>query len=134
MSLTQDIFYLNKRHSSIISTFLDDIEELVNEVSCYNEDLVGFDVIMKSIIDFHNGLGEYVLYGSIGSQEWYVSLPNNLYWATKGYLANLELNQDNDMSLCEEKLLSLTVDVLKQLNNSIIIQPFNEEEQKINLN
>ena len=50
MSLTQDIFYLNKRHSSIISTFLDDIEELVNEVSCYNEDLVGFDVIMKSII------------------------------------------------------------------------------------
>ena len=117
MSLTQDIFYLNKRHSSIISTFLDDIEELVNEVSCYNEDLVGFDVIMKSIIDFHNGLGEYVLYGSIGSQEWYVSLPNNLYWATKGYLANLELNQDNDMSLCEEKLLSLTVDVLKQLND-----------------
>jgi len=134
MSLKQDIYCLNKSHSVIINAFLDDIQMIINDVVIYNEDAVGFEVIVAKTIDFHNGLGEYVLFGNVGYHEWYMSLPNNLYWATKGYLVNLALNQDEDLSLCERKLLSLTINVLRELNKSVIIHPFTEEERKINLN
>ena len=67
-------------------------------------------------------------------KEWYVSMPNNLYWATRGYLANLQLNQDESTYLIEEKLLSLTLIVLEELNKSLLTHPYTKKEEKINLN
>tara|TARA_R110002167_G_scaffold130546_1_gene314034 strand:+ start:1124 stop:1528 length:405 start_codon:yes stop_codon:yes gene_type:complete len=134
MSFKNDIIYLNERHSLIINEFLNDIHDVIEEVTMFEEDYIGFELLIEQAIEFHNGLGGYVELGSVNRRDWFVSLPNNIYWATKGYISNLALNQDEDLYLFDDKLLSLTVDVLGKLNDSLLIHPFTEKENKINLN
>ena len=134
MSLKKDVYYLNTRHSRIINEFMSDIQDLVQEVTLFNEDYNEFLNLSSSVIDFHNGLSEYIIIGGVNSIDWYVSLPNNLYWTTKGYLSSINANQEIDLVLYEEKLLSLTVDVISKLHKSFIIQPFTDKERNINLN
>ena len=113
---------------------MSDIQDLVQEVTLFNEDYNEFLNLSSSVIDFHNGLSEYIIIGGVNSIDWYVSLPNNLYWTTKGYLSSINANQEIDLVLYEEKLLSLTVDVISKLHKSFIIQPFTDKERNINLN
>jgi|TARA_R110000823_G_scaffold14707_4_gene48286 hypothetical protein len=134
MGINNEILYLNERHSVIINEFLYDIRNVIDEVTMFNEDYEGFESLLDRVIDFHNGLGEYVEGGRVDRREWYMSLPNNLYWATQGYIANLALNHEEDLSEFEGKLLSLTVDVLQRLNRSLLVHPFTKKENKIHLN
>jgi hypothetical protein len=134
MSYKEEIYFLNNRHSVIINDYLTKVQNLMDSSTFFNEDYVGYEVLVLNVIDYHNGLSKYVSEGLVNRRDWFVSLPNNLYWATKGYLANLQLNQNEDIYYCEEKLLSLTLDVLDELNESILIHPFTEKEYKINLN
>lgn len=134
MSLKKDVYYLNTRHSKIINEFMSDIQDIIKEVTLFNEDYYKFQDLSSNVIDFHNGLSEYIILGGVNSIEWYVSLPNNLYWATKGYLSSINANEEVDVVFYEEKLLSLTVDVIAKLHNSFLIQPFTDKERNINLN
>jgi len=134
MSINNDIIYLNERHSSIVNEFLNDIHQVIDDVTMFEEDYIGFEVLVEKAIEFHNGLGGYVESGGVNRRDWYMSLPNNIYWATKGYISNLALNQDEDLYLFEDKLLSLTVDVLEKLNDSLLVHPFTSKENKIHLN
>ena len=134
MPLIDNILFLNEQHSTIVRGHLADMEGVINSVTFFDEDFVGFQVLIDDILRFHNGLGEYVNIGNVDAKEWYMSLPNNLYWATKGYMANLQLNEDVSLYEYNEKLLSLTVDVLRKLNESIVINPSTEEDRIINLN
>ena len=84
----------------------------------FEEDYIGFELLIEKAIEFHNGLGGYVELGSVDRRDWFVSLPNNIYWATKGYISNLALNQDEDLHLFENELLSLTVSTLEKLNKN----------------
>ena len=95
----------------------------MDECTYYNEDLDGFTELINDFIFFHNGLGTYALGGEIDYQSWYLSLPQNVYWATKG---NIEFFQ--------EKVLSLVLKTIKSLDASLIIHPGTESENKINLN
>jgi hypothetical protein len=134
MASEQEIYYLNKQHSVIVNNYLDDMAELVYSATFFNEDYVGYQNLIDNVITFHNGLGEYCLDGTVNAREWYISLPNNLYWATKGYFNSLLLYQEKDIDDVEEKLLSLTVSVLEELNKSIVIYPSTENNMNINLN
>ena len=134
MSLKKDIYYLNTRHSEIITEFLYDVQDIVKEVTFFKEDYIEFQSLSNGVIDFHNGLSEYVVLGGVDCLEWYVSLPNNLYWATKGYLSSIQSKEEVDLIIYEEKLLSLTINVIGKLNNSIVIQPYTDRDIKINLN
>jgi len=134
MPLIDNILFLNKQHSDIVNQHLLDVQDVIDKATFFNEDYIGYELLVENAVKFHNGLGEYVKIGNVNPKEWYMSLPNNLYWATKGYMSNLQLNEGVDLYLYEEKLLSLTVSVLQKLNESIVVNPFTEGEQKINLN
>lgn len=134
MSPNKEIYYLNKTHSAIINSYLLDVTNLISDVTMFDEDFIGYELLVDGVIDFHNGLGIYVEDGNVNRKEWFISLPNNLYWASRGYIANLALNEEKDLSLFEEKLLSLTVKVLGELTETLLVKPFTEQEYKINLN
>ena len=134
MSYKEEIFFLNRKHSAIINDYLTNVQKLIDDSTFFAEDYKGYEDLILNVIEFHNGLSEYVSVGSVCTKEWYVSMPNNLYWATRGYLANLQLNQDESTYLIEEKLLSLTLIVLEELNKSLITHPYTKKEEKINLN
>ena len=129
-----DIYCLNKRHSKIISNFLDDLEDIIEECTLYPEDLAQFRYVIEDFIAFHNGLGVYALDGVMEYKSWYLSLPNNVYWATKGYFAALTLKKGDDLLFFQEKILSLILKTINSLDNSLIIQPWTERENKVNLN
>jgi len=134
MAFELEIYYLNKEHCTIINEYLDDVYNLVYEATFFEEDYVNFERLIEGVVSFHNGLGEYVSGGSVNAREWYISLPNNLYWVSKGYFSSLQLYQEQDVYDYEQKLLSLTIDVLDKLNKSIIKQPLTEKLININLN
>jgi len=129
-----EIFCLNKRHSSIVCEFLEDLEDIINEVAYYDEDYNGFREVIDKIILFHNGLGAYVMLGDIDKTTWYLSMPNTVYWATIGYLAAITPRKEEYLDESKEKVLSLISNVTKRLEMSLLIQPGTEIEEKINLN
>tara|TARA_R110002074_G_scaffold161515_3_gene319705 strand:+ start:286 stop:606 length:321 start_codon:yes stop_codon:yes gene_type:complete len=106
----------------------------MDECTYYNEDLDGFTELINDFIFFHNGLGTYALGGEIDYQSWYLSLPQNVYWATKGYFASLTLKKGENIEFFQEKVLSLVLKTIKSLDASLIIHPGTESENKINLN
>jgi hypothetical protein len=134
MAFELEIFYLNKEHSKIINSYLDDVYSLVYDATFFTEDYEAFEDLIHGVVAYHNGLGDYVATGSVNRREWYISLPNNMYWCCKGFFANLQLYQEQEVQDYEQKLLSLTINVLDRLNTSIIASPLTEKEININLN
>lgn len=134
MAFQLEIFYLNKEHCAIVNDYLDDVYNLVYEAAFFTEDYEKFEELMHRVVAYHNGLGEYVAEGSVNRKEWFISLPNNLYWCCKGYFSSLQLYQEQEVDFYEQKLLSLTIDVLDKLNRTIVINPLTEKEKNINLN
>ena len=134
MNKNAEIYCLNKRHSSIVCEFLQDLENIINEVAYYDEDYDGFKDVIDRIILFHNGLGAYAMSGEIDKTNWYLSMPNTVYWATVGYFAAITPEKEEDLDKYKEKVLSLISGVIKRLELSLLIQPGTETEEKINLN
>jgi hypothetical protein len=134
MDYEQEILFLNEQHFVIVDKYLNDVTDLVYNSTFFNEDYVGFQSLIDNVITFHNGLGKYCLEGTVEAREWYISLPNNLYWAAKGYFNSLLLYQNQDIEGVEEKLLYLTISVLEELNESIDVNPSDLNYMNINLN
>jgi hypothetical protein len=134
MNENAEIFCLNKRHSHIVCEFLQDLQDIINEVTFYDEDYEGFKEVIEKIILFHNGLGVYAVTGEIHKINWYLSMPNTVYWATIGYFASMTPEKKEDLDEYREKVLSLISVVIKRLETSLVIQPGTENEEKINLN
>lgn len=134
MKENAEIYCLNKRHSSIVCEFLQDLEDIINEVAYYDEDYEGFKEVIERIILFHNGLGAYAMEGEVDKINWYLSMPNTVYWATVGYFAAITPEKKEDLDEYKEKVLSLISIVIKKLELSLLIQPGTEAEEKINLN
>ena len=129
-----EIYCLNKRHSNIVCTFLEDLEDIVSEATDYDEEYEGFKDVIDRLIVFHNGLGFYAMDGDIDNMSWYLSMPNIVYWAVVGYFAALTPKKDVNMDEYRKKVLSLIEEVIKDLEMSLLIQPGTESDEKINLN
>jgi hypothetical protein len=134
MNESKPIYCLNNMHSVIVSSFLAEIEEIVEECTMYNEDIDGFRDIIENLIIYHNALGVSAMDGDTAYEDWYLSLPNNVYWALTGYFASLTVNKGEDIELFREKMLSLINKTIQSLNSSLIMQPWTESENKIHLN
>jgi len=136
MNDSKEIYCLNSIHSVIVSSFLQKIEDIIEECSMYDEDVEEFGDIIENLIIYHNTLGVTAMDGETTYEEWYLSLPNNVYWAATGYFASLTVskNKDKDIEFFREKMLSLITKTIKSLNSSLIIQPWTENENKIHLN
>ena len=134
MNENAEIYCLNRRHSSIVCQFLQDLEDIINEVAYYDEDYQGFKEVIDRIILFHNGLGVYTMDGEVDKTTWYLSMPNTVYWATVGYFAAITPKKGEDLDKYRKKVLSLISKVIKRLELSLLIQPGTENEEKINLN
>ena len=134
MAFELEIYYLNNEHSSIVNDYIDEVYQLVHEATFFTEDYKNFEDLIQNVVSYHNGLGEYVADGSVDRREWYTSLPNNLYWVSKGFFSNLPQYQDKDIVEHEQKLLYLTIDVLDRLNDCMEKLPLTQVEMNINLN
>jgi len=134
MNENAEIFCLNRRHSDIVCDFLSDLEDIINEATFYDEDYDGFRDIIEKIILYHNGMGAYTMDDLIDKKTWYLSMPNNAYWATIGYFAALTPENKDNLDEYREKVLSLISVVIKRLEMSLVIQPGTENEDKVNLN
>tara|TARA_R110002074_G_scaffold1973_3_gene11876 strand:+ start:3349 stop:3750 length:402 start_codon:yes stop_codon:yes gene_type:complete len=128
-----DIYCLNKRHTSIILDFLSDIEDIIEELEEDYENS-SFYIVIEKIVEYHNAMGALVMKSNIPKQEWYLSLPNNIYWASIGYLSSLDEENEEKTVECCRKILSLVDVTLDKLEMSLIIQKGDEYEEKINLN
>lgn len=132
MSEFVEVFCLNKRHSDIVINFLYDLHEVIDNATYYEEDFVGFTDIMQDFISYHNKLGAEALKGSVDYKNWYSSLGNNVFWATKGYFAAM---QDKEIAgIYEKKVLSLIQDFLDNVELALIIDPNLTQAGNINLN
>jgi hypothetical protein len=132
MSEYVEIFCLNKRHSDVVINFLYDLHEIIDNATYYEEDFVGFTDIMEDFIVYHNKLGEEAVKGSVEYKNWYSSLGNNVYWATKGYFAAM---QDKESAIInEKKVISLIQDFLDNIELALIIDPNLTTNGRINLN
>tara|TARA_R100001244_G_C5163443_1_gene131198 strand:+ start:1037 stop:1441 length:405 start_codon:yes stop_codon:yes gene_type:complete len=134
MSDEVEIYCLNKRHSNIVSEFLRDLQDIIDEATYYDEEYEGFKDVIARVILFHNGLGIYTLDGEIDKISWYLSMPNTVYWATVGYFAALTPKKEENLDEYRKKVLSLIENVVERLELSLLIQPGTENEEKINLN
>ena len=114
-----EILCLNKRHSMLVCAFLDDLQDVISEVTYYKDDEDAFGHIIEGFIYHHNGLGSEVSKGEIDNKSWYYSLANNAYWATQGYFANLE--DKENVLFCEKKVLSLITEFLKSAILEIVL-------------
>jgi len=129
-----EIYCLNKRHSKIVCEFLSDLERIVSDATYYDDDFEGFKEVMNKFISYHNELGVYAVLGSVEYDNWYMSLPNNVYWATLGYFASVQAEGDDDLSVFKLKVLSLISKTMDRLDRSLISQSWTETEEKIHLN
>lgn len=129
-----DIYCLNKRHSKIVCGFLRDLEVIINDATYYDEDFKGFKEVMEKFIFFHNELGISAAIGDVDYENWYLSLPNNVYWATIGYFASVQCKEEDDLDEFKEEVFSLIYRTINKLNRSLIVQPWVENQEKIHLN
>tara|TARA_R100000152_G_C6757891_1_gene181744 strand:+ start:1031 stop:1435 length:405 start_codon:yes stop_codon:yes gene_type:complete len=132
-SLTH-IYCLNKRHSKIVKDFLSELEAIINEATYYDDDFAGYQEIIKNFITFHNELGLYAIMGEVDYENWYKSLPNNVYWASMGYFAAVQSEEHEDVGIYKLKVLSLISETLVKLDRSLIAQSWTESEEKKHLN
>ena len=83
----------------------------------------------------HNGIGILSLDGEITKDEWYLSLPNNLYWATLGFFASLDDDKESPLlDIYKEEALNVIEKHIKKLKNSLIVQSITDGENIKNLN
>lgn len=129
-----EIYCLNKRHSKIVCEFLMQLEDIIDKATYYDEDFEGYKKVMEKFITFHNGLGIYALLGEVDYDSWYISLPNNVYWATLGYFASVEVSKGEDLDKFKGEVFALISKTLNRLDRSLIVQSWTESEEKIHLN
>jgi hypothetical protein len=130
-----DIYCLNKIHTEIVFDFLSEIQSVIDKSVSYDERCEKFDKIVEQIILVHNGIGVLSLDGEITKEEWYLSLPNNLYWATLGFFASLDdYNESPLLDIYKEEALDIIEKYIKRLKNSLIIQSITDTENIKNLN
>jgi hypothetical protein len=134
MSYEVEIFCLNKRHSNIVTEFLRNLEDIINEATYYDEEYEGFKGVIERVILYHNGLGINTMEGEVDKINWYLSMPNTVYWATVGYFAALTPKKEENLDKYRKKVLSLIENVIERLELSLLIQSGTESEEKINLN
>ena len=129
-----EIYCLNKRHSKIVCEFLMKLEAIIDKATYYDDDFEGYKEVMGKFIDFHNNLGLNAILGEIDYDSWYISLPNNVYWATIGYFASVEVSEGEDLDKFKEQVFALISKTLNRLDRSLIAQSWTESEEKIHLN
>jgi len=129
-----EIYCLNKRHSKIVFNFLIELEGIIDRATFYDEDFEGYKEVMEKFITFHNSLGVHALLGEVDYDSWYISLPNNVYWATLGYFASVEVSQGEDLDKFKGEVFALISTTLHKLDRSLIAQSWTESEEKIHLN
>jgi hypothetical protein len=134
MGKVVEIYCLNKRHSKIVCEFLMQLEGIINKATFYDEDFEGYKEVMERFISFHNELGIYALLGEVDYENWYISLPNNVYWATLGYFASVEVSDGEDLDKFKGEVFALISKTLTRLDRSLVVQSWTESEEKIHLN
>ena len=134
MGKNVEIYCLNKRHSKIVCEFLMQLEGIIDKATFYDEDFEGYKEVMERFISFHNELGVYALLGEVDYDSWYLSLPNNVYWATLGYFASVEVSKGGDLDKFKLQVFSLISKTLNRLDRSLVVQSWTESEEKIHLN
>jgi len=129
-----EIYCLNKRHSNIVCEFLMKLEDIIDKATYYDDDFEGYKKVMEKFITFHNSLGIYALLGEVDYNSWYISLPNNVYWATMGYFASVEVSEGENLDKFKGEVLDLISKTINRLDTSLIAQSWTESEEKIHLN
>ena len=130
-----DIYCLNKIHTEIVFSFLADLQSVIDKSVSHDKRCEKFDTVIEQIIVVHNGIGVLSLDGSISNDEWYLSLPNNLYWATLGFFASLDYEQESPLlDIYKEEALDIIEKYIRKLKNSLIIQSITDGENIKNLN
>jgi hypothetical protein len=110
------------------------LEGIINKATFYDEDFEGYKEVMERFISFHNELGIYALLGEVDYENWYISLPNNVYWATLGYFASVEVSDGEDLDKFKGEVFALISKTLTRLDRSLVVQSWTESEEKIHLN
>jgi len=130
-----DIYCLNKRHTEIVFSFLCDLQSVIDKSVSHDKRCEKFDSVIEQIIVVHNGIGILSLDGEITKDEWYLSLPNNLYWATLGFFASLDDYDESPLlDIYKEEALDVIEKYIRKLKNSLIIQSITDGENIKNLN
>ena len=130
-----DIYCLNKRHTEIVFSFLCDLQSVIDKSVSHDKRCEKFDRVIEQIIVVHNGIGILSLDGEITKDEWYLSLPNNLYWATLGFFSSLDDYDESPLlEIYKEEALDIIENYIRKLKNSLIIQSITDGENIKNLN
>lgn len=135
MNEIADIICLNKRHTNLVLYFLADLQSIIDKAVSYDERMHQFDRVVEQILIVHNGIGVSSMEGNVSYEDWYLSLPNNLYWATIGFFASLDKNEESPfIEVYKDEALEVIERYIKKLKNSLIIQNVTDGENIANLN
>ena len=117
MSFETKIMCANKTHQGIITYFLEQIQNYIDEIT---EDDLDFDIFLNVLQELIRKSNEDVIFAFLGAEHeerWLKSLPMTVYYAVIGYMHLISV----DLIDTTEKLNNLvnkTLDELELINDS----------------
>jgi hypothetical protein len=130
-----DVYCLNKIHTKLVFNFLSELQSVIDKSVSHDKRCEKFDLVVEQAIIVHNGIGVLSIDGDITSDDWYLSLPNNLYWATIGFFAALDDEMESPLlENYKDEALSVIERYIRKLKNALIIQSITDGENIKNLN
>tara|TARA_R110000787_G_scaffold109283_1_gene217876 strand:+ start:982 stop:1389 length:408 start_codon:yes stop_codon:yes gene_type:complete len=130
-----DVYCLNKLHTNLVFNFLSELQSVIDKSVAHDKRCEQFDLVVEQAIIVHNGIGVFSIEGDISNDEWYLSLPNNLYWATIGFFSSLDSDMESPLlDIYKNEALIVIQNYIVKLKNSLIIQSITDGENIKNLN
>lgn len=120
MSFETKIMCANKTHQGIITYFLEQIQNYIDEIT---EDDLDFDIFLNVLQELIRKSNEDVIFAFLGAEHeerWLKSLPMTVYYAVIGYmhLISVDLMVLIDTTEKLNNLVNETLDELELINDS----------------
>ena len=128
------VHFINKGHKDVVSDFLEDIQKMISDYVLYEEDFYSYKSIILGVVEYHNSAYHSVKIGALSEVSWMLAMPNNVYWATLGFLSSVRPNENVKRMLFDEKMLSLIIDTITNLESLGFRTVYPADEDKIYLN
>tara|TARA_R110001592_G_scaffold86130_7_gene254234 strand:- start:1643 stop:2047 length:405 start_codon:yes stop_codon:yes gene_type:complete len=128
------IYFLNNGHEEIITEFLDDMQGMISDYTLYEEDFDSYKSIILGTVEYHNSSYDSVQIKVLSETSWILSLPNNLYWATLGFLSTTRCKSDIKKSKFDDEMLTLIIDTITNLESVLLMVAHHDDDNKMYLN
>tara|TARA_R110002020_G_scaffold290128_2_gene505582 strand:- start:17771 stop:18163 length:393 start_codon:yes stop_codon:yes gene_type:complete len=125
-----EIMCVNKRHQFVITHFLEQAQQYVDEITINDED---FDIFLNVLMELIAKSNENVIFSFLGGEytdKWLKELPMTVYFAVVGYMHLIDVSLF-DLIDTTERLNNLVSETLNELEN---IENDNNTYYKIHLN